>query len=332
MTDEEFEASFDGIVETEDTVTGEDTVDTDLEETENTESEGNALVEEDVETSDEVVEETEDVDTTPELDGAQEETTEEVELSIEELKEFHKTVTGDFKGGGTVVAGITDPKDIISVLQKGVGFDGKAKELATYKRKFNSLSDWSDEDIALIIDAKSGDRDAITKLMQNANVDSLDIDTETESTYVPKAVVTDEKTYKFKEAVNEITKSDHYDKINEVWGLWEDSQEEFSNNPKLFKDLEYEISSGNYAKIAPLVAKERGLGNTDGERMLDTYIRIKLASQSKPTKPKMSETARDKQRDAASIKTNSRQTPKPKVYTDDEYAKMSDEEFGKLFN
>jgi hypothetical protein len=334
MTDEEFLEEFDELTEVqEDENQSEETENTSLEETE-VEETGNTLNDEPKNEDNVEVEENEE-DTEAEPDEAVEETPEEVnEEDINKIKEFYTKVTSDFKANGELVKGIEDPEAIITALQKSANYEKKMSEIAPYRRRLDVVKDWNDEDLALLADIKNGDRNAITKLLKNNEIDPLDIDFDSTEEYTPKTVVPSEVEYAFTNAVEEISKSEHYDTINKVWEDWEDSRENFVEDPSMFKALEKEIQMGNYDIIAPIMRQEVALGKTTGETKLETYLRIKndLMSKSvKSKKPSISDVERDSKRNAASITTNNKKAPQKQQASEKDFVKMSDEDFAKLW-
>ncbi len=121
---------------------------------------------------------------------------------VEELAEEqvdNETVTDeagiDFSRGVTIKDGdieltITDEAKAVRLMQQGLNYAGKTTELAKYRSFVNYAEEnnISLDDIQMMHDIKSGNKDAYSKLAKDAGIDIYDVSEDQHSEYQPSPV------------------------------------------------------------------------------------------------------------------------------------------------
>ena len=271
LSDEELERAFkEAKAEEQSPEVGEE-----LEETEEVEPEVEQPDEEedsDVET--EEVEEGEDETDEVEEEGSEEEEEEsdpdegeeaddeKPEAEAEEVEEAPKEVQKyKFKANGKEYE-FTEEE----IKEKFPAVFGQAMD---YTRKMQAIKPWrktidaietanlTHEEINLFIDARKGDKGAITELLKRTGVNAFELDDEADSKYVPNDYGRDETALAIKDVVDEIKSDREYDTTHKILSQeWdENSFKELTANPNLIKLLHTDVKTGMYDKVQPIAEK-----------------------------------------------------------------------------
>ena len=114
---------------------------------------------------------------------------EELQQEYEKINNFYKRVTSPFKANGQEIR-IDDPEKIIRGLQMSVGYTDKMRKFKEYRPFLNPLRERgileNPEKFNMLIDAMDGNKDAIKKLIADANINPLELgSTDEETNYMP---------------------------------------------------------------------------------------------------------------------------------------------------
>ena len=307
------------------------------------------------ETSEEGFEEEADASESSEDDSESEENETDL-LDSAKYKEAYEKIFAPFKANGHEIK-VDNPDDVIRLMQMGANYNQK---MATLKPGLKTLKllerhNLMDESkLSLLIDASKGDKDAITKLIKDNQLDVYNLDLEGETDYKPKVQPISEKEYALSEVMDSLKIDPNYEKtLTVVTKEWDkDSRRIIVNEPHLIKTINQHIASGIYDIVQAEVVKQKALGNLEGVSDIVAYkqvgdaldgqgafdhlagtspekseMRQPLAREAKPTKksainPKKKAVSPTKQRASATGKTNADFNP----------LEMSDEEFEKQFD
>ena len=302
-----------------------------------------------VQEQDEETEEGTDISEEPDEDDSEESETEEGET--EELEEEGEEVIDDpvmdyeavfkpFKANGREMQ-VDNPEDAIRLMQMGANYNAKMRDLKPNIKMLKSLEDngIKDQDqINFLIDLSKRDPAAISKLMNDGEMDPLDLDMDAE--YTANTYETDDATMELTAVVDEIQDSEHYGQLQTVvTEEWDGrSRDVIYDNPTLLKTLNNHMEAGIYDQIANIVVKEQALGRLTDLSSIDAYKHVgdelqrlgafsqggnppEAASNSNPVQ-QSDQAARQKKRKAASPSKKARKTP-PKTFNP---LSMSDEE------
>ena len=222
--------------------------------------------EEGEETEDETEEESDDPDGDEE-DEPTEESTEDRE------PEVIKPQTYKVKANGTEFEFSVD--ELTQLAPKAMDYTRKMQEIAPWRKTISALKDneLSHNDVNLMIDALSGDKDAVATLIKKSGVDALELDTEQEVKYTPKEYGRSEQELAIEDVVGAISKDPEY-KITQhvVDSQWDaKSRSTLANKPEYIEGLHADIKSGVFDQVSPMAMKMKVL---DGGRKsdIDYYI------------------------------------------------------------
>lgn len=205
-----------------------------------------------------------------------EESAQETPPDLAKYKALWEQVMAPIKAGGKTIK-LNSVEEVISLLQKGVDYTRKTMELGRY-RKFGMMLEQADllDEAKLdhLIAVAKGDKEALKKLLKDAKVDPVDIDTTTGDNYKPGAhAVTDDQA-KLQDAVDDVRSDDNGEEtlvfIRKTWD--QGSKNILLKHPGVLNAIHLQRKSGVYAKISEEVEKQRVLGNVPaGMCFLDAY-------------------------------------------------------------
>lgn len=205
--------------------------------------------------TDEVVEEdVQEVEETTETDEESQDATEQTQDTDDEETTTDKELYElDYKGEK-----IKASKDeLISLAQKGFDYTSKTQDLAKKREILELLGDMKTEDVKALVDAKGGDKEALSFIAKQAGIDIYDL-TE-EATYKPQV---EQRNYGLDDAVNNIKADTEHGQIIDRWidSLPSSTHKEFANDPQLLADLHTETKNGIAQKVIPEVLKKMAMG------------------------------------------------------------------------
>lgn len=274
MTDEELEAAFaEAKAELDSPETGlDDPEDLDTSET---------YEEEDETTSEEIKDEVQD----QEIDEIEEEPAEEVSEDPTPEPEADKVPASNlqdssvhsFKANGKEYSFTEEEmrKQFPRVFGQAMDYTRKMQAIKPWRKTIDAVEQakLSHEDINLMIDAFSGNKDAITEVIQRTGVDVLDIDPSTHQPYTAKDYGRDDRELNITEVIDSIKHDREYSTTHAVLSqAWDEaSWNTLSNDPQKITALHNDVKSGLYAQIQPIADKLKVFDN--GRKSdLDYYL------------------------------------------------------------
>lgn len=174
---------------------------------------------------------------------------------------------------------LNTPEEVISLVQKGVGFHSKLNRIHKDLRyvemlRNNNLLD--EEKLSLLIDAQAGKTGAIKKLLDSVKVDPLSLDSTEASTYAPSDHrVTDEQVA-FQQTVADLAASEAGKKVLTDAQAWDQTTKaEIYKTPAVLQVLAEQKEMGRYDLIVAELNRARILGQIPpGESFLQSYTRV----------------------------------------------------------
>ncbi len=338
-------------VQDEDAEVVEDELDTDSDEDkvddQDDSSDDDQLSDDDDDSEDSDAEDRDEVDEDTEtLDGEQD--TEDT--SDFDFKAGYEELLKPFKANGKEMS-VDNVEDARRLMQMGAGFQKRMGQLKPHLKIIKSLKDNDLLDVDKInnlIDIGKKDPKAIAKLIKEAGIDPLDIDTEGGEDYEPTDHSVTDSEFDLDQAIEAIKDNDSYDRSIKVMGeQWDDgSRDIIAKNPEIVGIIDAHIQNGIFDKVQEYVDRERTLGGLSGISDVEAYrIGVQTLIKSKvivdDSQPTKDDKARDKGnslKDEAKIKQEAKRKkrrkaaapskgrPKVKKSTPD-YDNMSDEEF-----
>lgn len=295
-------------------------------------------LEEEHEESDEDIE-TEDLDEEEAPDDVTNETETEAELNAE-LEELYKP----FKASGREIS-VKSVEEAKKLMSMGADYANKLQGFKVHRKTIKTLeqNDIDTDKLNLLIDASKGDKGAISKLIQEHSIDTMDLSEEEDSNYTPKDYSVSDSQVDMDDVIARIQATPSFSTTSDiVTNQWDASSKEvILSNPQHLEDLNEHVSNGTYDVVMNEVVRARTFGGLQGLTDFEAYAQVgqqmqsegafnKAAPETKTVsgKPKAkSQTNTDKKRRASPAKGSPTKTP---VKYD--YAGMSDAEFEKLLN
>jgi len=154
---------------------------------------------------------------------------------------------------------INDIEELYALASQGMNYTQKTQKLAPRLKDVSAMDQngITSTDIALLIDAKNGDKEAIAKLLQTSGVDALDIEETDAEKYQAKEYGASEHQQDLMNVVSNISQDPEYTTTeNIVDQQWDDSSRDMiREDPRLLQALHTHVKDGTYAKVAPEAAK-----------------------------------------------------------------------------
>jgi len=290
---------------------------------------------------DDAAEDTDDPDGDSETDGADDPI---------DFEAVHKEMFEPFTANGKEVS-IDNVADARQLMQKGLGFQKHMAGLKPHLKIIKSLKDndlLDVEKINNLIDLSKNNPEAIAKLVKDAGINPLDIDTADGDKYKPNNYEVSDSEFDLTQAIDAIKGNESYDRSIDIMGKqWDNnSRKIISENPEVVAIIDQHIQDGVFDKVQGFVDKEIALGRMTGMSNIEAYregvsVLTKNGtlsqgdnsqeSDSKKAEKNPLKTEAKKKQEAIRKKKRKAAAPsksKPKVKkSEDNYDSMSDEEF-----
>jgi len=343
MDDEEFElaqASMDENVENEEIVEDEPTeIVEESGEEENSEETEEPIIEDEVaETEDEDLADDETLDEVEDTESQEEvETSDEVVEDKFNYETSYTELMKPLKVSGKEVQ-IKSQDDMRNLAQMGVDYSRKMTDIKPLRVIGETLTNaglivngkLDEAALTRLIDISKGDKNAIAQLMAENDIDPMDVETE-DINYIPTTTMVDEGSIAIQDIERELESRGSVSiVVQELDKLDEKSKQFFNDSPENLLNLDNDIRSGAYEKIMGAVQYEKTLGRLNGMSDMEAYIQL-ASSQNTETQPSAtpppSSTVDKKRKKAASA---SRRAPvKKQAKQTYDFVNMSDEDFEK---
>lgn len=191
---------------------------------------------------------------------------------------FMQQVTAPFKANGVEMQ-ISDPAEVISLMQMGLNYQAKMQALAEPRRLHKMLSDAGVADegtLGYLIDLHKKNPEAIAKLVKESGVDLYSVDDEAVSKYTPQTVAPHANVIAVDDVLKELESHPFYDRTLIVAGKdWDDeSKQLIVQNPLILKDLASHMQSGVFDQINTIMVKERAMGRLNGMSDYNAFMAI----------------------------------------------------------
>jgi DNA primase large subunit len=166
------------------------------------------------------------------------------------------------------------PEEMVQLVPKALNYTKKMQQIAPYRKRISAMEEENitDEQFNLAMSVLKGDRDAISQVLKEHEIDNLDLDVEN-SKYVPKDYGRTETELEIDDIVNDISRDQEYTITKHIVDKqWDDaSREAFVKDPQLIRALHLDVKNGVYDAVYPKAMKMKAL---DGGRRsdMDYYI------------------------------------------------------------
>lgn len=257
-----------------------------------------------------------------------------------DYKKFYEKIMTPFKANGKLIT-LKTPEEAIQLMQMGANYTRKMQAIAPYKKTLlmlenNNLLD--ENKLSFLIDLDKKNPEAIKKLIKDAGIDPMDIDTSTEPQYKEGSHKVSNEEAAFMTVLDDLKQSqDGMQTIKEINSNWDDASKNILwSSPDIMRTIHQQRENGVYQLIVDEMERQRTLGNISPETpFLVAYKQIgdalvankqKAAPQPVAVKAKTVKTSTVKNNEKAKAAAPNRTTPSaPKRFINP--LAMSDEEF-----
>ncbi len=198
----------------------------------------------------------------------------------------------EIKAAGTSVKASLN--ELIAGFKKGMGFTKNMQQIAPFRRSISIMEDngLSEADLNMLVEAKSGNKQALAKLLSDANIDAFDIEDEEIENYTPADYGKDIPDPAMEQVKSEINSDTEYvSKVeNAIDTMPQDFYDLVSGDARALNSLYGDIKNGSYDAIMPEVIKQQALYGSDLPTV-DLYIQIakQISQQNVPQKQEVNE-------------------------------------------
>lgn len=212
----------------------------------------------------------------------------EKEVTID-YKKFYEKIMTPFKANGKLIT-LKTSEEAIQLMQMGANYTRKMQAIAPYKKTLMMLENNNllDEDkLSFLIDLDKKNPEAIKKLIKDAGIDPLEIDTSTEPQYKEGSHKVSNEEAAFMSVLDDLKQSQEGTQtIQEINSNWDDASKKILwNSPEIMRTIHQQRANGVYKIITEEMERQRVLGNIPAETpFLMAYKQIgdALAAKQKP--------------------------------------------------
>lgn len=201
--------------------------------------------------------------------------TDETEESTVDYESFYTTLTKPIKANGREMV-VTDPKDIIRLMQMGANYSKKMEQLKPSQSILKALKENNLDDpdkIGFLIDLAHKKPEAIAKLVKDSEFDIYSVDDEQVNAYQPSQV---KQITEFETVLTEVM--DDNPNMSNVLGLmntWDDTSKSIIyQQPEMLRLFSQQQADGTFDKIHSIIERERMLGRMLNMSYLDAYSQV----------------------------------------------------------
>lgn len=238
-----------------------------------------------------------------------------------DYKSFYEQIMKPFKANGREVE-LKSPDEVIQLMQMGANYTKKMQSIAPYKKTLLMLENnglMNEDKLSYLIDLDKKNPEAIKKLVKDAGIDPMDIDTDGETAYQKGNHRVSDEEFAFRSVLDDLTStptgSETLQAVNTHWD--QASKDALWKTPDVLQVIHEHRGSGIYDRISDEVERRRTLGQINqstpflyaykqvGDEMASAGAFNDLLAQ-KPAQP-------EPQKEAEKPVDTRVQAPKPKV-------------------
>lgn len=185
------------------------------------------------------------------------------EISIESKTAAYDLIMAPFKANGKTIQ-LKSPEEAVALMQMGANYTKKLQELQPQRKLLlmlqnNGLLD--EGKLSFLIDLDKKDPAAIQKLIKDANIDPMDIDTSVEPAYKPGGHIVGDREANFTETLGELSSTQEGKESIAVFQEFDDtSKQAIWEDPSVMTVLHAQRASGVYDLIKDEMERRMTLG------------------------------------------------------------------------
>lgn len=293
--------------------------------------------------AEEVLEEEEDHPVEDEAD--EEEALVEEDATIEltadkQLEELFKPLKAS--GRDITIKSVEEARKLISM---GIDYSSKLQGFKIHRKTVKTLEENGIDSakLNLLIDVSKGNKEAISKLIHEHGIDTMDLDDKEGSAYTPTDYSVSDSQVDMDDVISRIQGTASFSTTSDiVTNQWDSSSKEvILSKPEYLESLNEHVSNGTYDVVMNEVVRARAFGGLTGLTDFEAYSQVGKQLQSEGAFNKASVTKTVSRKPVSLPQANAdkkkrasptKGTPKKNVPVKYDYAGMSDSEFEKLLN
>ena len=177
---------------------------------------------------------------------------------------FYKKVMAPFKANGKMIT-LRSPEEVIQLMQQGANFTKKMQAIAPHRKLLimlenNGLLDESK--INYLIDLDKKNPEAIKKLVKDAGIDPIDIDTQAENKYQPSNYRVSDDEANFINILDDLKQNQEGLETLRVINAWDSaSKDAVFKDPSIMQTIHTQRENGVFQKISEEIERQKILGN-----------------------------------------------------------------------
>lgn len=169
--------------------------------------------------------------------------------------------------------------ELRQLASMGIDYTKKMQSIKPMRKMVDTLTsnNITENDINLLIEAKKGNKEAISQFAKNAKVDLLDLDiTSNDEPYQPQNYIPSDSQVEMNEVIESIKQSPYYEQVTKVATQdWDEaSRHEILTNPALLNGLFEEFQMNRFDRIQAQIDRMKVFGQTNGMTDLQLYKKI----------------------------------------------------------
>lgn len=250
---------------------------------------------------------------------------------------LYKKMMAPFKANGKMIQ-VNTPEEAITLMQHGANYTKKMHALKPNLKMMRALENnglLEEDKINNLIDLANKNQDAILKLVQDAKLDPMEMDTSVETTYKPQNHSVSDQEMDFHTTLEDVlSMSSGSETISMINSQWDQaSKEAIYKEPQIMQVIHDQRANGIYDRIYAEIDRRRTLGTLSTTiPLIQAYKQVgdelhssgQLVTQETPvnqSKPKVLETRAsnprkavsngDKARAASPTRAAPKSSPKP---------------------
>ena len=191
-------------------------------------------------------------------------TTKESEEAAPDYEALYKQVMAPFKANGKTIE-LKDTSELMQLVQQGANYTRKMQDIAPHRKVLMMLENNGllDQDkLSYLIDLDKRNPDAIKKLVKDAGINPMEIDTDEASAYqASNHSVTDEEA-SFRTTLDDLRAApDGQATLNLIHTGWDQaSKEVLWKNPEILNTIHQQRETGVYDRISTEIERQKMLG------------------------------------------------------------------------
>lgn len=201
---------------------------------------------------------------TPEKEEKKPEPTAATPAAEVDYKAGYEQIMAPFKANGKTIE-LRSPDEAIKLMQMGANYTKNMQMLAPHRKLLVMLekAGINESNVGLLIDVHNKNPQAIAKMVKDAGVDPMDIDTSKEPQYVAGAHTVSDAEIAWRQSIEELQGSDEGQStlvhVNQHWD--QESKQLLAESPGLLQSIHAQRVSGVYDRIDTEIQRLRTLGN-----------------------------------------------------------------------